>query len=150
MKKITFYDKVISMKALFENFIHNPLKSLITTLICLAIGLAFFFCYCFWWKTWSYMNASDAGFIIFAFYLGMAGLMLLVHYGFFDTLSYGTSSLGHYLFNFKKEKKYVDLVDYKEQKNVSRSKGKSPIFPFLITSVIFLIISIVFIILLYA
>lgn len=89
----------------------------------------------------TYTSVVDGGFIAGSVIIFCFLLSLLNRFGAFDTFGYSFSALLH-SFNPEKEKKYVDLVEYKDKKNIKRSK--TPLFyvPYLVSGVILLIVTI--------
>lgn len=118
-------------------------------IVTLLLGISFILCFTFWWNSHGdsisvYKSLSNSSLIVWGFYLSTALLMVINRLGFFDTLVYGFNYLGHGIFRPNVEKKYVDLIDYKDKKNVKRTSKGYYYIPFLMTAVLFVIPFIVF------
>ena len=125
------------MKKILNKFKANLRTNLLIVGIGFGLGLAFFFLYIFVLQKPIYMAMSDASFIVTAIYFSVAVLMLVAYFGFFDTFAYGFISVGNIFFRpFKVQKKYEDLIDYKEQKSEKRKSGGHFYLPFFLLSII--------------
>ncbi|MFA6675711.1 MAG: DUF3899 domain-containing protein [Bacilli bacterium] len=134
------------MKKLINKFRADLLTNIILLLAGLAVGVAFFFLYIYvFYHSPSFNLMSDATFILAAIFLSVGGLLAVSHIGFFDTIGYGFAKMGNIFFRpLKMEKKYNDLIDYKEQKYEKRKDHGFYYLPFLLLGLLFLIAAIVF------
>lgn len=133
------------MKKIIENFKANLIANICILAIGFSLGVTFFFLYIFVFYTPIFLAMVDACFFTAALYLGIALLMLVARWGFFDPLAYGFSYLGNMIFHPRKiEKKYDDLVDYRDQKMAKRKEGGYFYISFLILGILFLVATLVF------
>ena len=111
----------------------------------LLLGLGFFALYVYvWHKPVTIRECCDACFLVFIVLFSFSILVLLARWGTYDTMAYGFRTLGHYMFNGKKDRKYEDLIDYKEKKMATRANKGTYFIPLLATSLVFLVATIVF------
>lgn len=73
-----------------------------------------------------------SGFVIIL----VGGLSIVSYFGFFDTVSYGFSTIGR-----REKRKYEDLVDYKNKANEKRKGGVLPFLPYFVCGILLIIIS---------
>lgn len=85
--------------------------------------------------------AADAGTLIGGFTLGSGLLLLLGHYGAYDTFSYGVSTL---LTMHKNKKRYQDLIDYRDRKTAKRENAAPWWFPFITIGSVITLVGIIF------
>ena len=135
------------MKKIWASFKSEIKTNIIIMVVSLLVGFAFFALYVWvWHKTFSISHCADACTIVFIILFSFSILTLLTRWGTYDSLSYGFYQLGHFMFNSKRDKKYTDLIDYKEQKMAQREIKGHYYLSFLFVSLVFLMATIVFLI----
>ena len=126
------------MKKLFLDIKKHPVAHIIARIIGLAIGFTIFALFYFWLGQFSLVGAINGTGVAGAVLIGVFGLAWLSRQGAFDTLSYGFNQMFASMFN-KQANKYHDMVEYKEQKNISRAQSGLYYFAFLSTGLLHLI-----------
>ena len=119
------------MKKLFLDIRKHSISYIVGTLVALAVGFSLFAIFYFWFTPFTMVGAINgtgvAGAVLVAFF----GLAWVSRQGAFDTLSYGFSQMFASMFN-KQANRYNDMVEYKEQKNISRAQSSMYYFTFLL------------------
>lgn len=130
------------MKKLMKKFQADFLTNILILVISFVLGIAFLLLWLFLFES-SPSTACDATFIDAAVFLGVGGLMAMYHYGSFDLLGYGFVSIGNIFYRpLKVEKKYDDLIDYREKKAEKRKDHGYYFISFLFLGVLFLVAAI--------
>lgn len=132
------------MKKLWLKYKEELIPNTIIFLFFLGAGMLFFFLYANVWHDGYITDYCDASLIVFAVLASFSLLVLLTRWGTYDTMGYGFHTMGHYIFNNKKNRKYEDLIDYKEKKQASRNVKGHYYLPLFMVAFIFLILLIVF------
>ena len=131
------------MKKMFKRYIKDWKINLIYLIISIVITVAIFLLYYYLVGPRSILGACNAMTIADGVLLAFFGFPLLNYFGTFDMLGYGFHCIGTVMFT-KREKKYVDLVNYQNVKRTIRDKKP---LTFVSTGIIFIIATIVLIIL---
>lgn len=136
------------MKKLLNRFKRNLLSNLIILAISFLVGISFFFIYIFLIDKPNFKAMCDASFIIAAFFLTIGLITIINRLGYFDSFGYGFAMMGTIFFRpVRFQKKYEDLVDYKQQQYDKRKDKSFYFISFIIVGLLFLIAAIVFLIL---
>lgn len=132
------------MKTLWKG-IKNNLKEVLTIfLVTLFISVGFFLLYIFVFNKLTIISCIDGATITFFVLFAIATLVVLIRLGTFDMLGYGFNTMFHYMFNAKKDRKYHDLIEYRDTKNTTRIKKKHYYLIIYFVSLLFLLTLIVF------
>ena len=126
------------MKKLFLDIKKHPLAHIICSIVSLAIGFTVFALFYFWIRKFSIVGAVDGTGVAGAALIGVFGLAWLSRQGTFDFMTYGFNQALASMFN-KQANKYHDMVEYKEQKNISREQSGLYYFSFLFVGLLHLI-----------
>lgn len=112
--------------------------------IFLTIGIAFVLTlYIF--KGMNLVDGLDACFATFWIFFGVGSWSIIVNYGTFDALCYSFANMVS-TWHKDGQKKYKDLIDYKEIKQPKRKQKRFKFVDYYIVSAVFLITSIVLLI----
>jgi hypothetical protein len=147
IKQIDFlrnYAIIYNMKKLWLGFKKDWRRYVTIASIALAVGIALFFIYIFVWKEPVIRYCCDASWLLFGIYFAIGVFAILIRLGTFDMLGYGANTMIHYMFVPKGERKYHDLIEYKNIKNETRIRKPHTYLIFFLISVLFLIALIVF------
>ena len=110
------------MKKLFLDIRKHPLSYVIASIISIVVGFGIFCIFYFWIGLSSLVGAINGTGVAGAALVAAFGLSWLSRQGAFDTISYGFSQMFASMFN-KQANRYNDMVEYKEQKNISRENS---------------------------
>ena len=86
---------------------------------------------------------SDVTLAVFIVYFTIGSFIILVNFGTFDIISYGMSNI---FANFGKkdvQRKYADVIDYRDKKADKRKANKFLFIPWYIASFVYLIVCII-------
>ena len=126
------------MKKLFLDIRKHPLAYIIASLISIVFGFGVFCIFYFWLGQQSMVGATNGTGVAGAILVFAFGLSWLARNGAFDTISYGFSQMFASMFN-KQANRYNDMVDYKEQKNISRANSSMHHFAILFVGILYLL-----------
>lgn len=132
------------MKTLWKGIKSNFKQVLTIFLVTLILSLAFFFLYIFVLNSPTIIACIDGATITFFVLFAIATLVVLIRLGTFDMLGYGFNTMFHYMFNAKTDRKYHDLIEYRDSKNTTRVKKKHYYLIIYFVSILFLLTLIVF------
>lgn len=125
------------MKKLITNILKFKKTYIITLVISIVLGVAIFLIYYFVQGQTMMASLNGTG-MAGVILIGLGLLLLVAHYGAFDTLSYGFNQMFASLFA-KEANKYNDMVSYKDDKNVRRANSSSYYYVMMLVGAIFLI-----------
>ena len=115
-------------------FLHSPVRYIVSLIICVTIAIVYVAFQNGWTLLFSWGNGITAGGAIMI----LIGLLVLVsQFGAFDIFGYAFSSLRG------QKRKYHDLYEYSENKNVERKKTVYYFVPYIVVGIIVLIIGII-------
>ena len=123
------------MKKLFLDIRKHPISYIVGILVAFAIGFSMFAIFYFWLSAFTIVGAINGTGVSGAVLIAVFGLAFVARQGAFDTLSYGFTQMFASMFN-KEANRYNDMVEYKEQKNVSRAQSSMYYFTFLLVGVL--------------
>lgn len=113
-------------------FFHSPVRYAVALVLNIAVGLIVLSVRGFNLKIY-YVDAFSAAGAVSA----LLGLLLWVAAaGAFDTIGYGFSTLGS-------NRKYKDLYEYTVRKKEKRSRQKLTFMPYIVTGIVFIMISLI-------
>ena len=126
------------MKKLFLDIKKHPLAYILALVISIVVGFGIFCIFYFWLRQQTIVGAIDGTGVAGAFLIAAFCLSWLARNGAFDTISYGFNQMFASMFN-KEANRYNDMVEYKEQKNISRANSSMYHFAILLIGVLYLI-----------
>lgn len=133
------------MKKIWEGFKSELKVNIILMVVFFLLGIGVFSLYVWVWNNkFSIINCSNGCLIVGAVLFTFSILVLLSRWGTYDTMSYGFHMMGHYIFNANKDRKYSDLIDYKEKKMAARETKGHYYLPILFISLLFLLAAVIF------
>ena len=127
------------MKKLFLDIKKHPVAYIVASIISIVVSFSIFCIFYFWLRQQTIVGAIDGTGVAGAVLIAIFGLSWLARNGAFDTISYGFSQMFASMFN-KQANRYNDMVDYKEQKNISRANSAMYHFAILLIGVLYLIV----------
>ena len=126
------------MKKLFLDIKKHPVAYIVASIVSIVVGFAIFCIFFFWLGLQSIVGAINGTGVAGAVLIAIFGLSWLARNGAFDTISYGFSQMFASMFN-KQANRYNDMVDYKEQKNISRANSAMYHFAILLVGILYLV-----------
>ena len=126
------------MKKLFLDIKKHPVSYIVATIVSIVVGFGVFCIFYFWLGQQSMVGAINGTGVAGAVLISVFGLSWLARNGAFDTISYGFTQMFASMFN-KEANRYNDMVEYKEQKNISRANSSMYHFAILLIGVLYLI-----------
>ncbi len=94
------------------------------------------------YKSESIIKLVDSFFIVFMAIFGIASFQIIGNNGTFDLFNYSMANLVS-VFVYKNEKKYIDAIDYKDQRKEKRTKNRFNFIAYYCVSIIFLIAALI-------
>lgn len=116
-------------------FLHSLVRYIVAFAICATFSLVYLIINGWNYKIY-YVDAFTVGGSISVLF---GGLVLVTYLGAFDTFGYAFSTFG-------RNRKYKDLVDYTEKKQIKRGKNRFIFMPYITVGVIFIIVGLIFLI----
>ena len=125
------------------SFIEYIKQVYITCIVLFLLGVAgclalFFLAY----KAASIIKLVDSFFIVFMAIFGIASFQIIGNNGTFDLFNYSIINLISVII-YKDEKKYIDAIDYKDQRKERRTKNRFNFIAYYCISLIFLIAALI-------
>jgi hypothetical protein len=114
-------------------FLHSPVRYIVAFVISSVIALLYLIINGWNYKIY-YLDAFTTGGMVTVLF----GLLVLVsHFGAFDTFAYGFST-------FKRNRRYKDLVEYTDAKRIKRASNHFTFMPYVTVGLLFIIIGLIF------
>jgi hypothetical protein len=132
--------KEIKKKFSFREYL---VQVYIACIILFLLGVAgslilFFIIY----KAESIIKLVDSFFIVFMAIFGIASFQIINNNGLFDLFNYSMANLIS-VFVYRNEKKYIDAIDYKDQRKEKRTKNKYNFVAYYCVSIFFLVAALI-------
>ena len=132
--------KEIKKKFSFREYIKQVyITCIVLFLLGVACCLALFFLA---YKAASIIKLVDSFFIVFMAIFGIASFQIIGNNGTFDLFNYSIINLISVII-YKDEKKYIDAIDYKDQRKERRTKNRFNFIAYYCVSLIFLIAALI-------